>query len=98
MEQIGLPAPSLQEVVHTPEGEFVARTDFYWKEHRIVGEFDGMGKYGSASPDVFRREKLREDALRDLGFHVIRWTWAELSRFDVVRARFERAIVRARRH
>lgn len=98
MEQIGMPAPSLQEVVHTPEGEFVARTDFHWKEHRIVGEFDGMGKYGGDGPDVLRREKLREDALRDLGFHVIRWTWAELSRFDVVRARFERALVRARRH
>jgi very-short-patch-repair endonuclease len=81
--------------VHTPEGEFVARTDFYWKEHRIVGEFDGMGKYDG--PDVIRREKLREDALRDLGFQVFRWTWAELSRFDVVRARFERAIERARR-
>ncbi|MEE2060375.1 type IV toxin-antitoxin system AbiEi family antitoxin domain-containing protein [Rhodococcus artemisiae] len=97
MDQIGLPAPALQEVVHTPEGEFVARTDFYWKEHRIVGEFDGMGKYGGDGPDVFRREKLREDALRDLGFHVVRWTWAELSRFDVVRARFERAVERARR-
>ncbi|MCK0090464.1 type IV toxin-antitoxin system AbiEi family antitoxin domain-containing protein [Rhodococcus sp. F64268] len=96
MEQIGLPAPSLQEVVRTPEGEFVARTDFYWKEHRIIGEFDGMGKYRDDAPDVFRREKLREDALRDLGFQVIRWTWAELSRFDVVRARFERAVGRAR--
>ncbi|MGX4708513.1 hypothetical protein [Rhodococcus ruber] len=101
IHQAGMPAPALQHEVRTSEGRFVARTDFFWEETGIVGEFDGMGKYGTGDPgataETVRREKLREDALRDLGFEVVRWTWAELFRFPTVVARFERAVARSRR-
>lgn len=92
----GLPAPTLQHAV--PELGF--RTDFYWEEFRTVGEFDGKVKYGrNVRPgqdpgDVVFAEKRREDALRDLGFEVVRWTWDELRLFDTVVERIRRAFAR----
>ena len=93
----------VEAILSRPEGTMcrgVARVDFFWEELGIVGEFDGMGKYGAGDPastaESVRREKLREDAIRGLGFEVVRWTWAELFRFDVVADRFARAVERAR--
>ena len=49
-----------------------------------AGEFDGKVKYGrllkvgETAGDVVYREKLREDALRDLGWQMVRWTWSDL--------------------
>jgi len=40
-------------------------------------------------------EKLRQDAIRDAGYEVVRWTWAELERFDVVTERLRQAARRA---
>lgn len=95
MHQAGMPAPTLQKEIRTPDGQFVARVDFLWEDEGVVGEFDGMGKYDEGGVEALRNEKRREDALRDLGFEVVRWTWPELSRFDVVLARFDRAVARA---
>ncbi|TWH06182.1 putative AbiEi antitoxin of type IV toxin-antitoxin system [Rhodococcus rhodochrous J45] len=97
MHQAGMPAPTLQKEIRTPDGQFVARVDFLWEGEGVVEEFDGMGKYDEGGVEALRNEKRREDALRDLGFEVVRWTWTELSRFDVVRARFDRAVARTRR-
>lgn len=97
MQEVGMPSPILQQEIRTPGGLFVGRADCYWEDEGVVGEFDGMGKYDDGGIEAVRREKRREDALRDLGFEVVRWTWPELFRFDVVRARFDRAVARARR-
>jgi hypothetical protein len=88
----GVPTPVLQYVV----GDF--RSDFAWPEHRTLGEFDGRMKY--TEPDVLWAEKLREDALRDEGWELVRWTWAQITQTpDVVAARllaaFRRAAARA---
>ena len=40
------------------------------------------------------QEKLREDALRDVGRNVVRWIWADLARFHVVADRLDRAFRR----
>lgn len=78
-----VPTPRLQHDFHTEAGVFVGRSDFDW-DGRLVGEFDGRGKYqrdlrpGETIADAVWREKRREDALRDLGLIVIRWTWSEL--------------------
>jgi len=55
-------------------------------QHRTIGEFDGRVGYGrlvrpGQSPaDAVYEEKLREDAIRDTGRQVVRWTWPELDR------------------
>ena len=79
-----IPRPRLQRELYTPTGIFVARVDFEW-DGRLVGEFDGLVKYGQGlmvpgqTPnDVVIAEKIREDRLRQLGLEVVRWTWADL--------------------
>ncbi len=91
-------APSaLQFEIRSPSGTVIGRTDFAWEEHRLVGEFDGRIKFGrllragqNAGDAVFG-EKRREDAIRDEGWGVIRWVWAELARPDRLAARVRRA-------
>jgi hypothetical protein len=96
----GLPLPELQQEIRTPGGVFVARVDFRWKEQRTVGEFDGKIKYGrllrpgQRIEDVLHEEKKREDAIRDLGWKVVRWVWEDLYRPGVLRDRLTRAFVR----
>ena len=84
MIELGLPVPDLQVEVRTPSGLFVGRTDFGWRQHRLLGEFDGRVKYGrllrpGQSPgDAVFDEKRREDALRAEDYGVIRWVWRDL--------------------
>lgn len=94
MSEHGLPRPALQHEVVTVDGRRY-RVDFFWEEHGVVGEFDGAVKYTERHHLI--AEKQREDAIRDLGFEVVRWNWAELDRFEVVAQRFERAVSRYRR-
>lgn len=101
--ELGLPAPEPQLQVLDGSGGFVAWCDFGWREQRTVGEFDGKIKYGrllkpgQTVHDAVYEEKRREDMIRDLGWQVVRWVWAELFRFEVVRARLDRAFLRSRR-
>lgn len=98
-----VPAPSLQFEITGDDGSTLARTDFAWEAHRTVGEFDGRVKYGrllkpGESPgDAVWREKLREDAVRDLGWEVVRWVWADLAHPATLAARILRAFDRASR-
>jgi hypothetical protein len=103
LHRIGLPPSDLQFRVTTAGGEFVARTDFVWQAERLVGEFDGRIKYGrllkpGQDPgDAVYDEKLREDAIRDEGLSVVRWTWADLQQPRILDARVRRALARGRR-
>ncbi|SER26986.1 hypothetical protein [Microlunatus flavus] len=96
----GLTPTELQLVVHGADGP-LGRVDFAWPEHRTIGEFDGRVKYGRLLRpgedvgDVVYREKLREDQLRDLGWQVVRWVWADLDRPAVIAERVRRAFARA---
>ena len=47
MHRMGFPPPELQHVFDTPDGRF--RTDFFWREYNIVGEFDGAVKYAAGN-------------------------------------------------
>lgn len=59
----------------------------------VLIEFDGKGKY--ADPGALHAEKLREDALRALGYQVVRLSWADLANPRLVRHRILAAIARA---
>jgi hypothetical protein len=96
-----LPIPDLQREVFGPDGRLVARVDFCWDEHQTIGEFDGKVKYGrlvkpgQSIEKVIFEEKVREDALRDLGWQVVRWLWRDLYRRGVLRDRVLRAFSRS---
>ncbi|MFT4297435.1 MAG: DUF559 domain-containing protein [Micropruina sp.] len=70
----GLPEPQLQRELRSPMGKLYP--DFYWPEHRLIGECDGAEKYREDSAYV--REKEREQALRDLGYRMVRWLAKEI--------------------
>jgi hypothetical protein len=93
MAEAGLPPPELQGLLRDETGEVVARVDFLFRRERVVVEFDGAVKYrgaGQRGQLALVAEKRREDAIRRLGFVVVRLTWADLS--DPVRVG---ALVRA---
>ncbi|MBB3083172.1 type IV toxin-antitoxin system AbiEi family antitoxin domain-containing protein [Geodermatophilus sabuli] len=103
IHRVGLPAPEVQLRVHRADGSVVGRCDFGWEGARTLGEFDGRVKYGrllrpgQAPGDAVFEEKLREDELRDAGWEMVRWTWADLDRPQVVAARLRRAFARGAR-
>jgi very-short-patch-repair endonuclease len=66
----GLPEPALQVWVQTRAGPF--RVDLMDKANRTIIEADGKLKYAAAE-DLWQ-EKRREDALRECGFEVVRFT------------------------
>lgn len=83
MIELGLSVPVLQHEFYDAAG-FIGRTDFWWPELGIAGEFDGEVKFGrelAASDEDARealwREKQREDRLRRQVEGIARWTWKE---------------------
>lgn len=100
IHRAGLPRPELQVEVRTDDGLLIARGDFGYRRQRVLGEFDGRVKYtGELEPghdpaEVLFREKLREDAVRDLGWSVVRWVWADLDEPAAVVARLQKALRR----
>ena len=99
----GVGPSSLQFEVRGEGGLLVARTDFAWEEHGLLGEFDGRVKYGrllrpGQDPgDAVFEEKRREDAVRDEGWGVTRWVWADFGAGHRLAARVRRAQERTRR-
>lgn len=98
----GVPRPELQFRVRGPTGAVVARTDFRWRGFNTVGEFDGAQKYGrslrpgQSAGDALFQEKVREDRIRELGFHVVRWTWGELEDPGALAGKIRRALAQSR--
>lgn len=101
--RLGLTSPTLQMEILNETGRQLAVCDFGWRQDSVVGEFDGKIKYGrllrtGQSPgDAVFAEKRREDAIRDQGWEVVRWVWADLSSPRVIAQRIIRARDRARR-
>lgn len=99
--EVGLPDPVLQFEVYDDRGVLIGRCDFAWPGRRTLGEFDGRMKYGrlrqrgESVEQAVHREKLREDALRDCGWQVVRWTWDDIARPAVIADRLTRAFARA---
>lgn len=76
---LGLHAEQQVEI-RDGRGRFVARVDFLLPEQRVIIEFDGAVKYdGAQGREALVREKRREDALRALGYRIVRLTWADLA-------------------
>ncbi len=89
------PPPRLQVLYEDGEGHM--QVDFDWRG-RLVGEFDGLLKYG-AELDPERtaviRERRREIRLQSLGVVVVRWGWDLCRRPELLRRRLRTAFERA---
>jgi hypothetical protein len=93
IHELGFPAPELQVEHRAPDGGKYF-TDFEWPAHRVIGEFDGKGKYlkdeylGGRTPgEAMYDEKLREDSLRDEDNSVKRWGWDDAWKRTPIRVR-----------
>lgn len=78
----GIPLPMLQQVLLGADGQSY-RVDFCWPEARLIGEADGLAKYGD-DPQSFRRAKAeeihRQRALEKDNWRFVRWTWDDMAR------------------
>jgi hypothetical protein len=80
MARAGLPNPVLQFEVFL-HGRKVATCDFAWPEYGLVGEADGMAKYGTllrpgqSAEQAVMDEKRREENIRQAGLWLVRWGW-----------------------
>ncbi len=103
MLQAGLPTPTLQCEIFDERDSFVGRVDLAIPDCAVLVAFDGMVKYGDllrgklTPQQVLIHEKRREDALRELGWIVVRVTWAELADPIRLASRMSAALLRGRR-
>jgi hypothetical protein len=99
-----VPEPVLQFEVYDEYGQLVGRCDYAWPEYGLLGEFDGVQKYGrlrregETMEQAILREKTREDALREItGWLMIRIIWSELFTPAATAARLHRQLQRGAR-
>jgi hypothetical protein len=95
LQQMPVPRAIPQALIRDPAGAVVARVDFLLDGTMVVVEFDGMLKYTGIT-DI-HAEKRREDALRDLGYEIVRLTWDDLNRPEQVLRKILAALDRAHR-
>ncbi len=94
----GIPVPVLQQPFVTGDGHRLGLVDFWWPEQRVVGEFDGLIKYGrllrpgQTAGDAVVAEKRREDLIRAEDVRFVRWCWDEIAPFDAVAGRLRHAL------
>ena len=70
----GLPSAQCQTPLDSPLGRLYP--DFYWPDAHLIGECDGAVRYADSASYV--QEKEREQALRDLGYSMVRWLAKEI--------------------
>ena len=74
-----LPKPVLQARMQCEGATYFA--DFFWPEFGLIGEADGIGKYGNndvTTAHTVAAEKRRQAALERAGYRVIRWLWSDV--------------------
>lgn len=81
-----LPRPSIQADLHDRAGHFLARADLYYADRRLVIEYDGENHRDRLVSDV-----RRQNALVNAGYHILRFTAADLRTPGLVRAQVRRA-------
>jgi hypothetical protein len=95
MLDLGFSVPEPQVRIWDRTGTCVARADFYFAEWRLIVAVDGKQKYLDR-PEAAWAEKLQQDVLHELGYEVVRLTWADLKAgHEVVREKVEAGIRRA---
>jgi predicted transcriptional regulator of viral defense system len=95
MHEHGLEPPELQVWVGG-DGMRIGRVDFLWRQYRTIAEADGKKKYNDPREATWQLE--RDSRLRDAGFEVIHFTWADIVYSpEVVMTRIQAAFERSSR-
>jgi very-short-patch-repair endonuclease len=76
-----LPHPVAQAELHDGKGRFLARADLYYPDVRLAVEYDGAQHKDQVASDL-----RRQNTLISAGYHVLRFTAADLSKPGLVAA------------
>ena len=68
-----LPRPLVQSELCDSKGRFVGRVDLYYPDRRLAIEYDGAGH-----KDRLHADLQRQNALLNAGYHLLRFTGADL--------------------
>lgn len=94
--ELGFPRPIQQQHFFVRGEDYW--TDFFWPEFDVIGEADGWAKYANdPTGEALKREKRREDALREQVTGFARWEWADAWAGGPLAERLLRAGVRRER-
>jgi very-short-patch-repair endonuclease len=74
LRQAGLRRPEVQVDLHDSAGRFVGRADLYYPKARLVIEYDGANHR-----DRLIEDNRRQNLLTKAGFHLVRFTAADLA-------------------
>ena len=72
---VGLPRPEVNRAVRGASGRTYFG-DLLWSDRRLIGEIDGVAKYGSSSHEIrqaLRAERERQADLEAAGWRLVRW-------------------------
>jgi len=92
MLTVGLPRPELNAPVFGASGRRYFG-DFVWREHRLIGEADGVAKYGATAREIraaLSAERQRQNDLEVAGWRFVRWVTGDPGAHVV--ARISRAL------
>lgn len=89
--EAGLPEPELNATVSGPDGHFLARVDFLWREAGVVVEYEG--DQHRTDRRQWQNDIARVRLLEESGLRVIRITSLDL--FDASRLRVLVALLRS---
>lgn len=97
MRELNIVMPETQVVLY--DDDFLEiRVDFFWPHLRLVGEADGMAKYSMNGRDPMaelRRQRRREEVLRDQDLDIVRWDWRIANQAALLGPRLHSAFARA---
>lgn len=101
LSRVGLAPSALQFRVDDEYRQTIGYADFAWEAARVLGEYDGEGKYfelaaGQGARRVFLKEKWRQQRIEEMGWVVVRWGKDELSRPELLAAAVRRGMAAAR--
>lgn len=68
-----LPRPCVQQDLHDRSGDFLGRADLYYPDRRLAIEYDGENHKDRLVPDLQRQNRLL-----NAGYHLLRFTAADL--------------------
>lgn len=71
-----LPPDGANVWIPYPEGGG-AEADFLWRAHKLVAEVDGRDVHTSRA--AFETDRWRDQRLATLGYHVVRFTWRQVT-------------------
>jgi hypothetical protein len=87
-----IPPDTLQHPVFDSDGNLIAVCDLAWEGPRIVAEGDGVEAHDN--PSAVFRDRTRQNALVNAGYHPLRFTWPDTMRAGHIPAVVREAAVR----